>query len=431
MRKDTRPGRISETISRRIRKALTDGRLAPGEKLPAEREMAQRLRASRVSVREAYRSLAEAGLVSIRRGAEGGAFIADFDPAPMSRNLTFLLRLGRTSHEELTEARVLLEPSVARLAARRAGREDVAAPGRAAAQGAGRAARQRRGPLHPPRFPPAGGGVRAEPAPGHPHPRHHRARLRGGAGHRDLQRPPRAHREPSRADLRGHPQARRGGGGGRDAPARARRPGQDAPRARGAHAPGPDGCAGSKASPARRSEGAQAAVHLCRATYPSALRFSHCSRVRPGGRHRPRRWPRGPRRRSSDAGPGATRPRVEGPRPRGSPSPPDRGRGRRAPPPPCACRRRTCSPRRGGRSADDPRPSATGSAVSPSAPRSAGSRLRPWNWRSEPPRPITPKRSAIVGATSRRSVRVRSRVPAGGPLPAGNRTIRGMCTLSS
>jgi len=126
MRKETTDGRVSETIVRRIRKAITEGRLAPGEKLPAEREMAGRLRASRVSVREAYRSLAEAGLVSIKRGAEGGAFIADFDPAPMSRNLTFLLRVGRTSHEELTEARALLEPSVARLAARHAGPEELA-----------------------------------------------------------------------------------------------------------------------------------------------------------------------------------------------------------------------------------------------------------------------------------------------------------------
>jgi GntR family transcriptional repressor for pyruvate dehydrogenase complex len=126
MRKDTMDGRVSETITRRIRKAITEGRLAPGEKLPAEREMAQRLRASRVSVREAYRSLAEAGLVSIRRGAEGGAFIADFDPVPVSRSVTFLLRLGRTSHDELTEARALLEPSVARLAARRAGPEELA-----------------------------------------------------------------------------------------------------------------------------------------------------------------------------------------------------------------------------------------------------------------------------------------------------------------
>src|SRR4029453_3216438 len=126
MRKETTDGRVSETIVRRIRKAITEGRLAPGEKLPAEREMAGRLRASRVSVREAYRSLAGAGLVSIKRGAEGGAFIADFDPAPMSRNLTFVLRLGRTSHEELTEARALLEPSVAPPAARHAGPEELA-----------------------------------------------------------------------------------------------------------------------------------------------------------------------------------------------------------------------------------------------------------------------------------------------------------------
>ena len=118
-------GRVSETITRRIRKAITEGRLAPGEKLPAEREMAEKLHASRVSVREAYRSLAEAGLISIRRGAEGGAFIAGFDPVPVSRNLTFVLRLGRTSHEELTEARALLEPSVARLAARHAGKEEL------------------------------------------------------------------------------------------------------------------------------------------------------------------------------------------------------------------------------------------------------------------------------------------------------------------
>jgi GntR family transcriptional repressor for pyruvate dehydrogenase complex len=145
MRQEMNDGRVSETITRRIRKAITEGRLAPGEKLPAEREMAGRLRASRVSVREAYRSLAEAGLISIRRGAEGGAFIADFDPAPVSRNLTFLLRLGRTSHEELTEARALLEPSVARLAARRARPEDLARleellqRGQAAPRGSGEA----------------------------------------------------------------------------------------------------------------------------------------------------------------------------------------------------------------------------------------------------------------------------------------------------
>jgi GntR family transcriptional repressor for pyruvate dehydrogenase complex len=117
--------RLSEAIAHRIRKAIADGKVTPGEKLPAERELAERLKTSRVSVREAYRSLEEAGLIFIRRGAEGGAFIAEFDHAPVSRNLAFMLRLGRTSHQELTEARLLLEPPVARLAARRAGPQDL------------------------------------------------------------------------------------------------------------------------------------------------------------------------------------------------------------------------------------------------------------------------------------------------------------------
>jgi len=118
--------RVSETIAQRIKRAISRGRLSPGEKLPAEREMAERLGTSRVSVREAYRSLEEAGLIAIKRGAEGGAFITDFDHAPVSRRLAFMLRLGRTSHQEVTEARLLLEPPVARLAARRREEEDLA-----------------------------------------------------------------------------------------------------------------------------------------------------------------------------------------------------------------------------------------------------------------------------------------------------------------
>jgi GntR family transcriptional repressor for pyruvate dehydrogenase complex len=120
-----RSGRVSETIARRIKKQISDGALIPGEKLPAEREMAQRFRTSRVSVREAYRSLEELGLLTIRRGAEGGAFIADIDHGPMMRSLSLMLRLGKTTNEEITEARLLIEPPVARLAARRAHTEDV------------------------------------------------------------------------------------------------------------------------------------------------------------------------------------------------------------------------------------------------------------------------------------------------------------------
>jgi GntR family transcriptional regulator, transcriptional repressor for pyruvate dehydrogenase complex len=120
-----RSGRVSESIAKRIKKQISDGALLPGEKLPAERDMAQRYRTSRVSVREAYRSLEELGLLTIRRGAEGGAFITDLDHGPVMRSLSLMLRLGKTTHEEITEARLLIEPPIARLAARRAHPDDL------------------------------------------------------------------------------------------------------------------------------------------------------------------------------------------------------------------------------------------------------------------------------------------------------------------
>jgi GntR family transcriptional regulator, transcriptional repressor for pyruvate dehydrogenase complex len=120
-----RTGRVSEIIARRIKKQISDGRLEAGHKLPAERDMARQFKTSRVSVREAYRSLEELGLLRIRRGAEGGAFIATFDHEPVRRSLSLVLGLGKTSHEEVTEARILIEPTIARLAALRARPEDV------------------------------------------------------------------------------------------------------------------------------------------------------------------------------------------------------------------------------------------------------------------------------------------------------------------
>ena len=118
-------GRVSSEIAERIQLAITEGRLRPGEKLPSERDMAKQLKVSRVSVREAYRALAELGLLETRRGAEGGAFIADLDHRSVTRSLSLILRLGGTSLQELTEARVLLEPVVARLAAQRADRASI------------------------------------------------------------------------------------------------------------------------------------------------------------------------------------------------------------------------------------------------------------------------------------------------------------------
>jgi GntR family transcriptional regulator, transcriptional repressor for pyruvate dehydrogenase complex len=125
MVRKVRSRRVSETIAKRIKNQISAGRMLPGEKLPAEREMALRYHTSRVSVREAYRSLEELGLLTIRRGADGGAFIANIDHTPVQRSLSLMLRLGKTTHEEITQARLLIEPPVARLAARHARPEDI------------------------------------------------------------------------------------------------------------------------------------------------------------------------------------------------------------------------------------------------------------------------------------------------------------------
>jgi len=117
--------RVSEVIARRIKKQITDGRLSAGHKLPAERDMARQFKTSRVSVREAYRSLEELGLLRIRRGADGGAFISQVDHEPVRRSMSLVFGLGKVSHAEVTEARMLIEPLVARLAAMRARPDDI------------------------------------------------------------------------------------------------------------------------------------------------------------------------------------------------------------------------------------------------------------------------------------------------------------------
>jgi DNA-binding FadR family transcriptional regulator len=143
-----RQARVSEAIVHRIKKQITEGRLLAGHKLPAEREMARQFKTSRVSVREAYRSLEEVGVLRIRRGADGGAFVVQLDHQPVLRSLALVLGLGRTSHKELTEARMLIEPPIARLAALRARKEDIVRLERVLAQEKHEAAR-RTGPFRP------------------------------------------------------------------------------------------------------------------------------------------------------------------------------------------------------------------------------------------------------------------------------------------
>ena len=117
--------RVYHHIVAHIESAIYDGKLVNGDKLPSERELGRRFGASRVAVREALRALEHRGLLEVRQGSSGGHFVRAADPSVVSRDFQTLLRLGRLTAAQLTEARLIIEPEIARLAAERATDLDV------------------------------------------------------------------------------------------------------------------------------------------------------------------------------------------------------------------------------------------------------------------------------------------------------------------
>jgi DNA-binding FadR family transcriptional regulator len=119
--------RAFEEICQRIREQVASGALRPGDKLPAERELAQQLGVGRNALREALRSLEIAGIVQLRKGVKGGAFIHDGHAGRMNQVVQDMFALGTTSVAELTETRLHIQDVVVRLACERATEADFAA----------------------------------------------------------------------------------------------------------------------------------------------------------------------------------------------------------------------------------------------------------------------------------------------------------------
>lgn len=97
-----------EVVVQRVRDKLLEGELRPGDKLPPERELAKQLNVSRNVVREALRILENAGLVTTRKGAHGGAFISPGSPTQMTQVLGDLILLNAIKLDDLFEARTML-----------------------------------------------------------------------------------------------------------------------------------------------------------------------------------------------------------------------------------------------------------------------------------------------------------------------------------
>jgi DNA-binding FadR family transcriptional regulator len=120
-----RPPRRAELVVDFVKAEMAAGRLRPGDRLPTEHEIAQRLGVSRNSVREAVRMLQASGLVDVRHGT--GSFVRAEVEAPVAQLMMFRSLVAQSEPAALIEVRRVFERACAELAARRRTEADLAA----------------------------------------------------------------------------------------------------------------------------------------------------------------------------------------------------------------------------------------------------------------------------------------------------------------
>jgi GntR family transcriptional regulator, transcriptional repressor for pyruvate dehydrogenase complex len=116
--------KVYEEVAARIERLILDGTLKPGDKLPSERDLAERFDVSRSAVREAIRALELKGFVEPRPGEGTVILNPTFDS--LLNPLASLLGQKRELVAELLDVRTMIEPPLAARAARHATAEDLA-----------------------------------------------------------------------------------------------------------------------------------------------------------------------------------------------------------------------------------------------------------------------------------------------------------------
>lgn len=118
------PQTVSDQVASQLRQLITSGEFKPGDRIPAERDLAVRLGVGRPAVREALRELRAQGLLHTGRGAQGTT-VANLPAPNFSQPLSPLMGKGAERLIELMEVRSAVEIEAAGLAARRATLEDL------------------------------------------------------------------------------------------------------------------------------------------------------------------------------------------------------------------------------------------------------------------------------------------------------------------
>ncbi len=111
--------KLYQTVARDIARRIREENLGPGASLPAEAQMLAEYGVGRASLREALRVLEVNGLITIKPGPGGGPVVAGVAPDAFGRMASLYFQVGRMTFRELIEARLVMEPVMARLAAER------------------------------------------------------------------------------------------------------------------------------------------------------------------------------------------------------------------------------------------------------------------------------------------------------------------------
>ncbi len=121
----TKTEKVSDRIIEQIRDAVLSGRVKPGDRLASEKELITQFGVSKATMREALRVLEAMGLVEIRKGTQGGVFVAEVDMRTTVHSIMNFLHFKAVSVREITMLRFMIEPSVAHLAALVRSEEDI------------------------------------------------------------------------------------------------------------------------------------------------------------------------------------------------------------------------------------------------------------------------------------------------------------------
>lgn len=113
----SRVPKAAELVADTIRRSIIRGELADGASLPAEARLIERFQISRPTIREAIRILESEGLVSVSRGARGGAKVSAPSFDLVSRAAGIALQSKGATVGDLYAARTVIEPPAARLVA--------------------------------------------------------------------------------------------------------------------------------------------------------------------------------------------------------------------------------------------------------------------------------------------------------------------------